>query len=337
MLPLLPAGTAPERPVPVFLSVVVVVRDAAERLAADLRAVHDVLAELCDDHEIVVVDNASRDSSVEVLRTLTREDGIPNLQVFALANQVDPDTAVWVGLDSALGDFVAVYDPCRDDPGALPALLERAVGGADIVSGTARSAPDHGLVRRALRATFRFLYLIFHGARFVEDTPAFRLLSRSAVNLVLKHPATSFQARELGQLAGFVRADVVIDTRVAPPQALGASLDRGVRLLLSSTRAPLRSVTWLATLAATLNLLYTVYVIVIYFLKEDVTPGWTTLSLQTSGMFLLISLILLVLGEYVLQLAAAVKGAPAWHVAREFKSAIITRSTKLNIVDPPGG
>lgn len=316
----------------VFLSVVVVVRDAADHLAADLTALQRGLGDLVDDHEIVVVDNASRDTSVEVLRTLTREDGLPNLQVFALASAVETDTAVWVGLDSAIGDFVAVYDPRRDDPAALPALLDAAMRGADIVSGTS----DQRRNRRFARATFRLLYLLLHGARFVEDTPSFRLLSRAAVNLVLRQPASTFRAGQLGQLAGFIRTEVAVPSRPTAPRPLGESLDTGVRLLLSSTRAPLRSLTWLATLAATLNLLYSGYVIAVFFLKKDVAPGWTTLSLQTSGMFLLISLILLVLGEYVLQLAASVKGGPAWHVAREFKSATVTRRTRLNIVDPPG-
>lgn len=319
-------------PSEVFLSVVVVVRDAAEHLATDLAALQRVLSALVDDHEIVVVDNASRDASVEVLRTLTREDGLPNLQVFALATEVAVDTAVWVGLDSAIGDLVAVYDPRHDDPAALPTLLDAAMRGADIVSGVGGPRRD----RRIARATFRLLYLLLHGTRFVEDTPTYRLLSRAAVNLVLKQPAATFHARQIGQLAGFVRAEVTVTARPTPPRPWLESLDQGVRVLLSSTRAPLRSLTWLATLAATLNLLYSGYVIAVFFLKEDVAPGWTTLSLQTSGMFLLISLILLVLGEYVLQLAASVKTGPVWHVAREFKSATVTRRTKLNIVDPRG-
>jgi hypothetical protein len=35
--------------------------------------------------------------------------------------------------------------------------------------------------------------------------------------------------------------------------------------------------------AAMLNLLYSLYVVVVYLLKSDVVPGWTTMSLQLSG------------------------------------------------------
>ncbi|MEI7973005.1 MAG: hypothetical protein WCH11_01410, partial [Bdellovibrio sp.] len=60
-------------------------------------------------------------------------------------------------------------------------------------------------------------------------------------------------------------------------------------------------------------------------------PGWMSLSLQQSGMFFLISLVLLVLGEYVLQVASLSKEDPVYHVGQEFTSTRITRKEKLNI------
>ncbi len=317
----------------------VVVRDAAAHLSSDLTALVATLRPLVADYEIVVVDNASRDDTVERLRGLTLDGGLPNVQVLALTSPVDADTAVWVGLDNAIGDFVAVFDPAEDAADALAAMLERARAGADVVFALNEARPAAGMLYRALGAAFRLLYALFHGVRFVSDAPGFRLVSRSVVNLVLKHPTPAFTYRQLAQLAGFTQAHVRYTSppRAALPRRLGASIDRGLRLLVSTTRAPLRSVTWLSTVAASLNVLYSGYVVAIYLLKDDVAPGWTTLSLQTSGMFFLISLILLVLGEYVLQLTSALRTGPTWHVAREFNSANIVRQRQLNVVDAPDG
>jgi TRAP-type mannitol/chloroaromatic compound transport system permease large subunit len=82
---------------------------------------------------------------------------------------------------------------------------------------------------------------------------------------------------------------------------------------------------------AAANLIYSIYVIAVGLLKSDVAPGWVTLSLQQSGMFFLLSLVLLVLGEYILQVATRTNEGPAYHVAQEFTSAIMTRREKLNI------
>jgi hypothetical protein len=48
-------------------------------------------------------------------------------------------------------------------------------------------------------------------------------------------------------------------------------------------------------------------------------------------MFFLISLVLLVLGEYILHMASLSNEGPLYHVAQEFMSARITRCEKLNI------
>ena len=59
----------------------------------------------------------------------------------------------------------------------------------------------------------------------------------------------------------------------------------------------MRLVTSLSLFGAIANVVYSIYVVSIGFFKTDVAPGWISLSLQQSGMFFLISLVLLVLGE----------------------------------------
>jgi len=104
-----------------------------------------------------------------------------------------------------------------------------------------------------------------------------------------------------------------------------------MRLLVSTTRAPMRLVTSLSLFGAIANLVYSVYVVAVGFLKTDVAPGWISLSLQQSGMFFLISLVLLVLGEYILHMVSLSNEGPLYHVGQEFTSARMTRREKLNI------
>ena len=71
--------------------------------------------------------------------------------------------------------------------------------------------------------------------------------------------------------------------------------------------------------------------VAVAFLKIDVAPGWVSLSLQQSGMFFLISMVLLVLGEYILNMVSLQNEGPLYHVGQEFTSARMTRREKLNI------
>lgn len=320
---------------PIFLSVVLVVRNQSKELHSILSDSAAVIGALVSDYELIVVDNASDDDSVAVLKRLTGEGGLPNLQIYALTKEVDTDTASWVGLENALGDFVAVIDPACDDVNFLPSMLEQAVEGADVVFASNEQKPSQSLAYRTLSNVFNSLYQSFNGIHLAKEAPSYRVLSKRVVNFILQHPMPQVTYRHLPATGGFTKANLNYSAqpRSSRPKRLGESIDRGMRLLVSTTRGPMRLVTMLSLFGAGANLLYSIYVIAVALLKPDVAPGWVTLSLQQSGMFFLISLVLLILGEYILHMASLTNEGPLYHVAQEFTSAVMTRREKLNIED----
>jgi hypothetical protein len=318
---------------PIFLSVVFVIRNQSVQLKKVLSDAGASISSLVNDYELIVVDNASDDDSVRVLRNLTGEDGQPNLQAYALTKEVDTDTASWVGLENALGDFIAVIDPFADDIGFLPEMLDKAVSGADVVFARNEQKPAQSLAYRGAYAVFNGLYKCFNGIHLAKEAPQYRVLSKRVVNFILQHPQPAISYRHLPATAGFARVNLSYSAapRVSHPKRLDESIDRGMRLLVSTTRAPMRLVTSLSLFGAAANLLYSIYVVAIGLLRTDVAPGWISLSLQQSGMFFLISLVLLVLGEYILHMASLTNEGPLYHVGQEFTSARMTRREKLNI------
>lgn len=318
---------------PVFLSVVFVLRNQADGAEALLRAAAATVGPLVADHELIVVDNASEDASIATLKRLAGPDGLPNLQVYALTKEVDADTASWVGLENALGDFVAVIDPLSDDIAFLPEMLDRAVSGSDVVFANNAQKPTQSLGYRAASAAFHGLYRWCSGVQLGREAPGYRLLSKRVVNFILQHPQPAVTYRHLPATGGFARAnlDYSAPPKVSHTKRLGESVDRGMRLLVSTTRAPMRLVTALSLFGAAANLLYSAYVVGVALFKDNVAPGWVSLSLQQSGMFFLISLVLLVLGEYILHMARLSNEGPLYHVAQEFTSARLTRRERLNV------
>lgn len=318
---------------PVFLSVVFVVRNQSDHIEKVLSDAANGISSLVSDYELIIVDNASNDNSISVLKNLTGEHGLPNLQVYALIKEMDADTASWVGLENALGDFVAVIDPLADDIGFLPDMLDKAVSGADVVFANNKQKTPQSLVYRGAYAVFNGLYKWFNGMNLSKEAPRYRVLSKRVVNFILQHPQPSITYRHLPATGGFARVNLNYSAapKVSQAKRLGESVDRGMRLLVSTTRAPMRIVTSLSLFGALANLVYSVYVLAIVLMKPNVAPGWTSLSLQQSGMFFLISLVLLILGEYILQMASLSNEGPLYHIGQEFTSARITRNEKLNI------
>lgn len=318
---------------PVFLSVVFVVRNQSEHIVKILSDAATDISSLVSDYELIIVDNASDDDSVSVLKNLTGENGQHNLQIYALTKEVDTDTASWVGLENALGDFVAVIDPLADDTGFLPEMMDKAVSGADVVFASNQKKSAQSLAYLVAYAVFNWLYKWFNGIHLAKEAPQYRVLSKRVVNFILQHPQPAMTYRHLPATGGFARVNLNYSAtpKLSHTKRLGESVDRGMRLLVSTTRAPMRLVTSLSLFGAVANLVYSIYVVAVGFLKVDVAPGWISISLQQSGMFFLISLVLLVLGEYILNMASLQNEGPLYHVGQEFTSARMTRREKLNI------
>lgn len=318
---------------PLFLSVVAVLRNESDALQQIVRDIASSIQGVVRDYELIIVDNASTDDSLERLKELTGPAGEPNLQVYALTKEVDADTASCVGLENALGDVVVVVDPLLEDIRLVPEMLDRATAGADVVFAANMERPPRTLAYSVAFHVFSAVYRSFSGIDLATEAPQYRVLSRRLINFILRHPQPAIAYRHLPATGGFSKVNLSYSAapKVRRTKSLGSGIDRGMRLLVSTTRRPMRLVTWLALFGAVTNLAYTVYVIAIALFKAEVAPGWTSLSLQQSGMFLLFSLVLLVLGEYLLNMASMFNGGPGYHVAQEFTSANVSHRDKLNV------
>jgi polyisoprenyl-phosphate glycosyltransferase len=317
-----------------LLSVVTVVENGGPDVVPRLRSLAAQVALLAAEHEIIVVDNASRDGTVEALAGLTRgPECLPNLQAFALVRAVDTDTAAFAGIDNAIGDFVFILDLERDDPSMLAAMLDAGMTGSDVVFAENTSRPEEPLPHRMLSALYYRLFAWLNEVRPDRDAPRFRLLSRRVVNYLMQHEQPNVVYRHLPATAGFAKMMLTYasPTAVGRLPSLRQRVATSMRELVASSQTPLRLATTLCAFGAMLNILYSLYVVGVYLFKPDVAPGWTTLSLQQSGMFLLISVVLLLLSEYVLHATSAAMRRPMYHVGREFVSERMGRSRRLNI------
>ena len=72
-----------------------------------------------------------------------------------------------------------------------------------------------------------------------------------------------------------------------------------------------------------LNAIYAGYVVLTYFLKADVAPGWSTLSLQIAMMFFFVFLVLAVLSAYIGRLLQEGSRVPQYYVLEERQSSVL--------------
>lgn len=320
-------------PFPIFLSLIITTKNDENTLQKELENISNSLKTLVDDYELIIIDNASTDGTISLLRDFASPSGLPNLQVYGLTKEVDRDAAAWAGIENALGDFVVVFNPAEDDLSVLPDMLEKAVSVSDVVFASNQLKPKQTIGYRLANGLFNFMYKQFNGIHLAKEAPEYRVLSKRVINFILQHNQPAISYRHLPVTAGFVKSYIEYQSEPKKRQTkkLSESIEKGIRLMVSTTRAPMRLVTVLSLFGAGANLIYSLYVVSIGLFAENVAPGWVSMSLQMSGMFFLISLVLLVLGEYILHMASLSNEGPQYHVGQEFTSAKMTRLEKLNL------
>lgn len=321
------------------LTAVMVARD--ECPSGDLvDRLSNVLSEMVIDLNIVIVANGTTNEVSLALKNLVAT--VPDLTVVFLGVQQHDDIARLVGIDQAIGDYVLFCTPTQAEVDSLPRLLDPLSEDYDLVVGIGEGGVkvDESLLTRLSFRAFRALFLRLTGFPFEARPPGFRVFSRAAALYVATNAVGEVLIRSLSLGPGFPAQIVALPA--APTirkQGTQTSerLSKALRLLLTSSSLPLRLSSIIGLAGGFLSLLYAVYVACIYFFKKDVQAGWTTLSLQTSGMMFIFSVLFVFLAEYLIQILSTSPARGRRHlVTREITSQISRRSGRLNVVDGSG-
>jgi polyisoprenyl-phosphate glycosyltransferase len=279
--------------------------------------------------EIVLVDDGSTDGTEALVRPLLER--IRRIRYLKLSRPFGRDIAMSAGIESAIGDVVVTLDPRTDPVGILPEMIALCRKSGGIVHGMAENPAGRSPIRDWAGSLFRNYCRKHIGVDIKRGVSDLRVMSRQAVNALLQVREQSRYLRvltlTLGYQHDFFPYPLEIrkgGQRVTPWHAEVAT---AIDLLAANTRHPLRVVTAAGLLGAFLNLLYAVYVVTIYFIKPTVAEGWTTLSLQLSGMFFFVCLILAVLSEYVGTILGEVRSRPLYFVSQESNSSVLLEDT----------
>ncbi len=320
----------------IFVSVVAVLRSYGRFLPEFVADVRRVLDRHYTNYEIVLIDNGSRDDTPQVVRDLLKSNKC--IRYLKLSRRLKPETAVVAGLDAAIGDFVVTLHPEFDPPSEIPALVEECRAGADIVFGVAPYPTRPGMVYRSLRWGFYRIARSLLGLDPVRVNSGFRCLSRTAVNALTR---VRQRRRFFGQIASEIGLTTeTLDYRFiaragkSPRINLRRSIRTAASMAVNHSLAPMRLVSLLGLTGSFLSLVYSLYVVGVYLFQRDVMPGWTTMSLQVSGLFFLVFIMMTMIGEHLGRLLDEAVDRPLYHVREEHSSSVMLSDlARRNVMD----
>lgn len=278
------------------------------------------LQNLVAHHEIILVDDGVSEETVARVRALLERYDF--LRFLRLSRHFGEETAIAAGLEVAIGDYVMVMLPNMDPPALIPEFFDRArADGADIVYGVRLHRKTEPFWYRAGARAFYWYINAVVKAGIPEDSTQFRCMTRQVVNAITQIRDPDQYLRLLTSYVGFRKQALPyapINRTGEPtvrPKREAVNLARA--LIIDHTTHPLRTVIWTGVAIALLDLAVKV------LLGGD---------LQGAFSFVVLSIMLALVGEYVGGLSRRLRDRPAYYVREEHTSSVLLREERKNVV-----
>lgn len=278
-------------------------------------------------HELLLVDDGSRDRSLALMEAAAARD--PRLTVVVLSRNFGHQAALTAAFDHAQGDVLMLMDgDLQDPPEALPSLLAKLDEGYDVV-----------YVRRTRRKEALWLRMSYHVAYRVigrlskialpSDAGDFAVLSRRAIDAVRDLPERQRYLRGLRSWVGFRQTGLEVERAARAAGESKYSIRRLIGLALDGAFAfsttPLRLIGVGGGITLALSLAFAVFAVYAKLVLGQSPQGFTALTVLGTMIGSMILLALWIIGEYVGRIYEEVKRRPVYLVDRVVKSASSSR------------
>lgn len=282
-----------------------------------------------DDHEIVLINDGSRDGSWAAMEALAAQDR--RVVAINLSRNHGHQLALTAGLDLCSGQQILILDADLQDPpellGDMRATMARE--GADVVYAVRRQRAGETLFKKATAAAFYRVLDRVTDTPIPLDTGDFRLMSRRALDALLSLPEQARFIRGMVAWVGFRQVPFPYDRAERHAGETNYPVGKMVRLALDAvtgfSTAPLRWASHLSVLLAGCSLLLLFYIGWGYFSGGRV-QGWTSTMLVVVVLSSIQMFVLGMIGEYLGRLYIESKRRPLYLVA-DIAGAVHGRAT----------
>ncbi|MCC8459735.1 glycosyltransferase family 2 protein [Photorhabdus aegyptia] len=265
--------------------------------------------------EIIFVNDGSKDSTENIINSLTISDQL--IIPLSFTRNFGKEPALFAGLDHATGDVIIPIDVDLQDPiEVIPQLIEKWQQGADVVLAKRTDRSTDGWLKRKTAEWFYKLHNKISTPKIEENVGDFRLMSRATVDNIKHLPERNlFMKGVLSWVGG--KVDIVEYSRAE--RSAGESKFNGWKLwnlalegITSFSTLPLRMWTYIGLFVAAISFVYGGWMIVDKIIWGNPVPGYPSLlvSILFLGGIQLIGIG--VLGEYIGRIYTESKQRPKY-------------------------
>ncbi|PJE79447.1 putative glycosyltransferase [invertebrate metagenome] len=303
----------------VTLSCILPVFNEEAGIAAFLKALNQQLMTIGLCYEIIVVDDGSRDKTVDRVEAFSA--GEHSVHLVTLSRNFGKEAALTAGLDASSGDAVILMDADFQHPiEVIPQFIEYWKQGYDMVYGVRQDRAEESFLKRKGAAAFYNMMCYSTGVSIPANAGDFRLMSRRVVESIKLLPERARFMKGIYAWVGFGSIGITFEVQERFSGTSQWSYRKLANLALtgitSFTTFPLRIMAWFGLLVSLISFLYAFFIISKTLVLGSILPGWPTVitAITFFGGIQLLSLG--VLGEYVAGIFAEVKKRPLYIVKK---------------------
>lgn len=283
-----------------FVSAVIYVRNAEDRIGGFLETIMDVLEKNFEKSEIICVNDHSEDKSASVIRQVSGKAKNTTVTILNMSYFHGLEISMNAGMDLAIGDFVLEFDSAIQDFGQeeIMRVYRKSLEGYDIVS----ASPDKR--QKLSSGLFYYVFDKFSDFPYKFNTERFRILSRRVINRIGSMNKSVPYRKAVYANCGLKTENI----RYAVCGACGKTgKDRSEQryrsglamdTLILFTEFGYRLSMSMTALMMMVTVFMAVYALVIYILSKPV-EGWTTTILFLSFAFFGLFGILTIIVKYL--------------------------------------
>lgn len=268
------------------------------------------------EYECIFVDDGSQDNTFNEIQKLSQED--TKVKGISLSRNFGHQTAILAGLTEAKNEIIITMDADgQHPPEIIKKLIEEHKKGFDIVNTRRISTAD---AKHFKKITSKWYYKILNALADVKIEAAssdFRLMTKETVDAFLKIDEKDRFTRGLIKWMGYNQSIIEFD---APERMTGKSKYSFKKMfrfafdgITSFSTKPLKFSLITGLLSITIGIIYSIYIIVMYFFGNT-TPGWasTMLVILILGGIQLLSIG--IIGEYISGIFKESKNRPHYFI-----------------------
>lgn len=301
------------------ISVVIPILNEEKTLPELYKRLTEVLSKYQNPHEIIFVDDDSRDKSFDIMMGFNKEDS--RVKIIQFSRNFGHQAALSAGIDHCNGEAIILMDgDLQDPPELIPEFIAKWQEGYDVVYGVKRKRKEGFLKNFAFKMFYKILNYL-SPLKMPPNVGIFSLMDRKAVNVLKTMPERNRYISGLRAWAGFKQTGVEFERERRyegkPKQTFIKLLKLSMDAIFSFSYLPLRIGIYVGLFSSGISIIIFLWVLYARLFTDKAIIGWASIMVVTTFLGGTILMILGIIGEYLGRIYDEVKARPYYVINKK--------------------